>query len=702
MSTISTRLVVFFLALVCCVSAATPQFRIGIGKADITGPAADVNMMGYAHPDQRTAGIHTRLYSRAFITCEINNTDTCNVFVNVDIAMGCTAINLDVLGRLKDEFGDRFTEKNVLLSGTHTHSGPGGYLQYLTFTFTSLGFVNISHECIVQGIVQSIRNADAAMVDGNIYVNADDLYNSNINRSPTAYANNPEEEKRMYSGNTDTMMTVVKFVNQNESDLGLISWFPVHPVSMNNTNHLISSDNKGYASYLTERYYEPGFIAAFPNSNQGDVSPNLNGPRCMDTGLPCDNETSTCNGRAQMCVGSGPGKDMFESTQIIGERQHDKAVSLYDSATEMITGSVGSIHQFVNMSDYEVVMEDGSVVKTCTPAMGYSFAGGTTDGPGFFTFTQGDTEGSPIWDFVRNVLKEPSEEMLECQKPKPVLLPTGEAFRPWQWHPQIVDTQMLRIGNLFIIAAPGEFSTMAGRRLRNGVRQNLTANGVPSNATVVITGLSNTYTHYITTPEEYAIQRYEGASTIYGPNTLMAYIQQYQMLTDNLVNGNEDVEAGPLPPNLLPIQRGIMRPTRDSLPDGIEAGSIYIDVDPKYRQGSVVTATFWAVSPRNDPVKMLGDTFLTVERGTGLQREVFYTDNDWCTRFYWERDHNGHITPWQATVYWEIPMDEPLGTYRLCHFGYTKLVTFTLPYDGCSSYFDVVGSDYGQPITTHL
>jgi neutral ceramidase len=42
---------------------------------------------------------------------------------------------------------------------------------------------------------------------------------------------------------------------------------------------------------------------------------------------------------------------------------------------------------------------------------------------------------------------------------------------------------------------------------------------------VVIAGLSNTYSSYITTFEEYQMQRYEGASTIFGPHTLDAYIQ---------------------------------------------------------------------------------------------------------------------------------------------------------------------------------
>ena len=42
---------------------------------------------------------------------------------------------------------------------------------------------------------------------------------------------------------------------------------------------------------------------------------------------------------------------------------------------------------------------------------------------------------------------------------------------------------------------------------------------------IVIAGLTNTYSSYVTTFEEYGVQRYEGASTIFGPHTLDAYIQ---------------------------------------------------------------------------------------------------------------------------------------------------------------------------------
>ena len=52
---------------------------------------------------------------------------------------------------------------------------------------------------------------------------------------------------------------------------------------------------------------------------------------------------------------------------------------------------------------------------------------------------------------------------------------------------------------------------------------------------VVLAGLSNVYTHYITTFEEYQMQRYEAGSTIYGPNTLRAYLEQYAYLAENLL-----------------------------------------------------------------------------------------------------------------------------------------------------------------------
>jgi neutral ceramidase len=47
-----------------------------------------------------------------------------------------------------------YTQSNVAISGTHTHSGPGGYLQYILYIITSLGFVRESFDVLVGGILE--------------------------------------------------------------------------------------------------------------------------------------------------------------------------------------------------------------------------------------------------------------------------------------------------------------------------------------------------------------------------------------------------------------------------------------------------------------------------------------------------------------------------------------------------------------------
>lgn len=70
---------------------------------------------------------------------------------------------------------------------------------------------------------------------------------------------------------------------------------------------------------------------------------------------------------------------MFESTKIIGEKQYEKANRLFQSATLKVEGPLGWVHQYIDMSNQQIQTVQGNV-STCKPALGYSFAAGTTDG----------------------------------------------------------------------------------------------------------------------------------------------------------------------------------------------------------------------------------------------------------------------------------------------------------------------------------
>ena len=56
-----------------------------------------------------------------------------------------------------------------------------------------------------------------------------------------------------------------------------------------------------------------------------------------------------------------------------------------------------------------------------------------------------------------------------------------------------------------IAAVPGEFTTMAGRRFRNAINLEAETSGRLSGTKTIIAGLSNVYTHYVTTFEEYQV-----------------------------------------------------------------------------------------------------------------------------------------------------------------------------------------------------
>uniref|UniRef100_A0A4W5MJT6 Neutral ceramidase n=1 Tax=Hucho hucho TaxID=62062 RepID=A0A4W5MJT6_9TELE len=633
-------------------------YLIGVGRADCTGPPGDVPLMGYANLEQTAAGIHTRLFSRAFI---VDNGSKRVVFVTADIGMVSQRLRLEVLKELEVKYGNLYRQDNVILSGTHTHSGLGGYFQYTLFMITSKGYIKPSIKAIVNGIVKSIEIAHRNIKPGRIYMSKGELEESNLNRSPHSYLNNPAEERNKYKSNTDKQVTLLKFTDLDGDGLGMLSWFAVHAVSMNYTNQMVSSDNMGYASYLLEQEknigFLPGegpFVAAFASSNLGDASPNIRGPFCANTGLPCDYLNSSCPiGGLKMCVALGPaGSDMFNNTKIIGENIFKRAKDLYGKARQEVRGPLHAAHQWVNMTDVTVQLNSTHTGRTCKPALGHSFAAGTTDGGGDLNFTQGAVEGDPFWDGIRDaLLGAPSNETQDCHQPKPILFSTGEMTWPLPWHP---------------------IST--------------TAQGTFSNAEVVVAGLCNIYTHYITTYEEYQIQRYEGASTIYGPHTLSAYIQKFRGLAKAIAEVRTTyctLPKGPEPPFFKDSQLFSLLPAAavDKKPINTTFGEVLEQVDPEYTVHITDTMSF-----------QRDKTFVTVEKyhNSTASWDVVHTDASWETRFHWLK--NGAES--NATIEWHIPLSAQAGSYRIRHFGHYKqrkgfLETVIMAYEGVSDVFRV-------------
>jgi neutral ceramidase len=212
---------------------------------------------------------------------------------------------------------------------------------------------------------------------------------------------------------------------------------------------------------------------------------------------------------------------------------------------------------------------------------------------------------------------------------------------------------------MFIIVSPGEATTMSGRRWKDAVKRE--AKGLfsdlgTSEPVTVLGGPANTYSHYITTFEEYQIQRYEGASTLYGPHTLNAYINRtiaFLPQLDASASNPPSAEYGPLPPINTNNSLSFITPVVvDTAPLFKSFGDVAVDVKPRYLSGQTITARFVGANPRND--FRLGGTFAAVEKydaDTSVWAQV-RDDEDWSLVFEWTRTSTVLGTS-EVTISWE-------------------------------------------------
>jgi neutral ceramidase len=565
----------------------TSNYCVGTGIHEVTDPAIGLPMQGFADSSQKTEGVESALFSRAFIV-EDQQTGKRVVIVSADLWAATNVVKQGVVERLQQQFGMLYTSDNVLISGTHTHSAPGGYAGYHLYDLIGGGFDNHTFECVVSGMVISIQKAHINLAPGKIYVNKGDIEDCGRNRSLAAYLNNPESERDKYPNrDTDTEMLLLKFTRLDSSGterpIGALTWFAIHPTDRGQQNRLVCGDSKGYASTLfeTSMKMDPSvpdtFVAAFANTSAGDVSGNVE-------------------------FGSIPnGIDDIEHMQKHGRQQHEKARQLFNSASEELRGNVDFRHTHVDLSS--VVIENGGGARTWPAALGLSFAAGSTEDSAAYVFPgiptglqEGIREGDVgVTERLTQVLATLAgglmqgiptalaygNDVINGHLPKPILFAAGASEGV---APKVLPFQLLQIGQLVLTGVPAEFTTMAGRRLRETVMTELGSMGVRH---LGIAGYANDYSQYVTTKEEYDMQHYEGASNLFGPHTLQAYQQEFRKLAIAIKTGNQS-EAGSMPPgNSSPISR---RWTfRNLSPNDVQIK--FYNTDDKFRTETLINGT---------------------------------------------------------------------------------------------------------------
>lgn len=509
-----------------------PNLSVGFGKHDMTAFIPGLGMMGFGQLHNTVKEVATPLMARACVMSEAHSF----TWIHLEQAFVTVALKQEIIRRLETQFpNEGFTERTVLITAQHTHSAPGGYSHYPLYNFTVPNFQTRVVDKVATAAVAAVGDAlkdrrSSRLSWGEVSIHPDKEVA--FNRSMAPYLNNADapvlqlEEKHL---GVDRRMQALLVHDEAGKLRGHLNWFAVHNTSVSSFNQRIHHDNKGVAAQLFEAAH-PGTTAFFAQSSAGDVSPNFRWDR-----------------KLRRMVGKY--EDQYENAAFNGEIQFREAEKLI--ADHTVSPVIECYQSYFDMS-----------VLAAAPAHGLGFFKGTLEGPGVPTLGALALKAIARVHKTWHLWRYPEDrEFYRQHGNKDILLdhrtgklagiplsvlkrlpplpdPTVEAVRKTAkahaletlpWVPQVIPFQLIRLGELLLVALPGEITTHASQRLQQTLRPQVTGLGIEK---ILVTTYANAYMGYITTPEEYDLQAYEGGHTIYGRHTLDGIIQASLILVE--------------------------------------------------------------------------------------------------------------------------------------------------------------------------
>src|SRR4051812_28776071 len=121
---------VVLLALAAPGVASAATLEAGVGRSDVTPPTG-FPTMGYVRSDAIARGQHTRLFARAIV---LRSGDRKLALVATDLGFTPGGLVSEVAARLASR---GFSERDLVISASHTHSGPAGLADFEARNFVA-------------------------------------------------------------------------------------------------------------------------------------------------------------------------------------------------------------------------------------------------------------------------------------------------------------------------------------------------------------------------------------------------------------------------------------------------------------------------------------------------------------------------------------------------------------------------------------
>jgi len=179
------------------------------------------------------------------------------VWITVDLI----AVDREFTDAVTARLGTGRATPAVVISASHTHSGPGAFVDSALLGFLAVDRQDLEvRRALVDGIVATVERAADRLAPARLGVGAVDAPPVTVGRLAPA----PDPE-----------MIVVKVVSSTGTPIALVWNYAIHGTMLGPRNLALSGDVMGVASWALER--ELGVPALFVNGAEGDVSPRGHG-----------------------------------------------------------------------------------------------------------------------------------------------------------------------------------------------------------------------------------------------------------------------------------------------------------------------------------------------------------------------------------------------------------------------------------------
>jgi neutral ceramidase len=609
------------LALVFCAPASAAGLDAGVGRSDITPPTG-FPTMGYVRADAVGNGQNTRLFARAIVLREGNRK---LALVATDLGFTPGGLVVEIANRLASR---GFDERNIVISASHTHSAPAGFANFESDNFvaptmgTPTSFKVAGdpqlYGFLIDRVSLAIARADDHLGPARIGWGSSTLGGVTDNRSLEAHlanfgydlppgAGKVDMDPGGYMDTIDPNVDVLR-VDRARPGGGTVpmgAWldFADHGTVNPYTLGVYNADHHGPASRIFEQNVRrighvpasQDVVGAYGNSDAGDMTAGFRG--------------------------RGPAY-----AEVVGAAEASAMLDAWRQAGSRMSGDPAFDARWTR-SCFCGRRVEGQLVAS-SPEMGFPFFTGSEENRGpLYDETHVSHEGDRL----------PADTGPQGRK-IPAIGPPVADF------PTAIPLMVIRLGDRAIATVPGEMTVEMGRRTRAAVLAAMR----PAVDGVVIVGYANEYIHYLTTPEEYEMQHYEGGSTLYGRYSSNLVKDDLASLGAALA-GNT---AGPAPVDFDP--RNGLKPDFTPYGTGADHGTAIRQPAPVQR---LQRATFAWQGGERGLDRPFDHPFVTVERrGGGQWRRAA---DDLGLELLWRVDGNGRYD-----VEWQVPIGAAQGTYR--------------------------------------